>query len=87
MVSPVPIGAGKSHQIKLQIKNRGLHSVTIAVNEAFTVETAISKLHSLPRQEGCAIIFNFTMVPPHVSSNSIFHMTSKSKDYHSIFWP
>jgi len=86
MVSPVPIGAGKSHQIKLQIKNRGLHSITIAVNEAFTVETAISTLRSLPKQKGCAIIFNFTMIPPHVSSN-ILHMTSKSKDYHSIFWP
>ena len=67
IASPVLAGSGKSHQIKLELKHKGLHPAIVAVNEAFTLESAISKLHKLPKREGCAIVFNFTMIPPHVS--------------------
>ena len=61
-------GDGKTHYIKKQLQ-RSSSSVTISVNEAFTPVGAIQKLRRLPpNQENCAVFFNFTMIPPGVSS-------------------
>ena len=62
-------GDGKTHYIIEQLKGIPQpHQVIIAVNEAFTYMTAIEKLCSLPSDEiGCAIFFNFTILPPVVS--------------------
>ena len=60
------IGDGKTHYIKSQLKQIDEH-VVIAVNEAFTPVRAISKLCSLSlKNPGCAIYFNFTMLPTEV---------------------
>ena len=62
-------GDGKTHYIVEKLKGtHQSHQVTIAVNEAFSYMTAIEKLSSLPSDHnGCAIFFNFTVVPPLVS--------------------
>ena len=61
------VGDGKTHYIKEQMKLSS-HSLTIAVNEAFTPLNAIKKLRSLsPSLRDCAIFLNFTMLPPGVS--------------------
>ena len=61
------VGDGKTHYIKEQMKLSS-HSLTIAVNEAFTPLNAIKKLRRLsPSQKDCAIFLNFTMLPPGVS--------------------
>ena len=61
-------GDGKTHYIKQQLR-RSSHSLTIAVNEAFTPLSAIKKLRTLPpSQRDCAVFLNFTMLPPGVSS-------------------
>lgn len=62
-------GDGKTHYITEQLKSISQpHKVIIAVNEAFTYMTAIEKLCSLPSDKnGCAIFFNFTVLPPPVS--------------------
>ena len=60
-------GDGKTHYIKEQLQ-LSTHSLTIAVNEAFTPLNAIKKLRQLqPSQRDCAIFLNFTMLPPGVS--------------------
>ncbi len=67
------LGNGKTHYIneKLKLADKE-HQVTIAVNEAFSTVSAIEKLHSLPRNtKHCAIFFNFTILPPVVSSVAI----------------
>ena len=62
-------GDGKTHYITEQLKGISQpHKVIIAVNEAFTYMTVIEKLCSLPSDKnGCAIFFNFTVLPPPVS--------------------
>ena len=62
-------GDGKTHYITEQLKSISQpHKVIIAVNEAFTYMNAIEKLCSLPSDKnGCAIFFNFTVLPPPVS--------------------
>ena len=64
-------GNGKTHYIneKLKLTTAESHRVTIAVNEAFATVSAIEKLCTLPENaENCAIFFNFTILPPVVSS-------------------
>ena len=67
----VYIGDGKSHYIENELRNAP-HHLKIAVNEAFTPLTAIKKLAvELPTDiPKCAVYFNFTMLPPGVSSSS-----------------
>jgi len=62
-------GDGKTHYIIEMLKGiPQSHQVIIAINEAFTYMTAIEKLCSLPSDEiGCAVFFNFTLLPPVVS--------------------
>ena len=62
-------GDGKTHYIVEKLKGtHQSHQVIIAINEAFSYMTAIEKLSSLPSDHnGCAIFFNFTVVPPLVS--------------------
>ncbi len=63
----VTAGVGKTHHIRQLLCNIQ-YVQTIAVNEAFTRESAIRKLNKLPRNnEDCAIFFNFTMLAPGVS--------------------
>lgn len=62
------IGDGKTHYIESQLKHCPRH-LKIAVNEAFTPLGAIMKLLTLPSDvKGCAVFFNFTMLPPGVSA-------------------
>jgi hypothetical protein len=63
-------GNGKTHYINEKLKTTAeTHRVTIAVNEAFSTVNAIEKLCTLPRNaEKCTIFFNFTILPPVVSS-------------------
>ncbi len=59
-------GDGKTHYIKKKLKEAA-SSVTIAVNEAFSVASAIKKLQSIPMDSpDCAVFFNFTLIPPEV---------------------
>lgn len=61
-----PIGDGKTHYIKQHLQDNA-ESLIIAVNEAFTPLNTIKKLRSLPStHRGCAIFFNFTILPPGV---------------------
>ncbi len=61
------VGNGKTHYIREKLEDTSSH-ITIAVNEAFTCANAIEKLQHLPNDvSGCAIYFNFTMLPPVVS--------------------
>ena len=68
------LGDGKTFYIKKELKKfdkysgQKKHSVTIAINEAFCVESAIKKLRELPQEKSCAIYFNFTLIPPGVSA-------------------
>ncbi len=63
------VGNGKTHYIREKLEDASNH-ITIAVNEAFTCANAIEKLQHLPHDvSGCAIYFNFTMLPPVVSIN------------------
>ena len=57
-------GDGKTHYIKRQLQQCP-SSCTISVNEAFAPLGAIKKLRCLPSDKpGCAIFFNFTLLPP-----------------------
>ncbi len=62
-------GNGKSHYITGKLSHIPKEMrVTIAVNEAFTCTSAIEKLRRLPNDVvGCAVYFNFTILPPVVS--------------------
>ena len=67
-------GDGKSHYIKKQLAVCPSYK-TIAINEAFTPNKAISKLRSLPLyQKKVGIFFNFTILPPGVSG-MVDHIT------------
>ena len=60
-------GNGKTHYIKKQLAQCSEH-ITIAVNEAFSPLTAITKLRSLSLyRKNIGIFFNFTILPPGVS--------------------
>ena len=60
-------GNGKTHYIKKQLSHCS-EQITIAVNEAFSPLTAITKLRSLTLyQSNVGIFFNFTILPPGVS--------------------
>ena len=77
--SPVNAGDGKTHYIKEQLATSPAQ-LTIAVNEAFTPLKAISKLRSLPINQGRAsIFFNFTMLPPGVRQ-LLAHLCTKKKE-------
>ena len=54
------IGDGKTHYIKKQLCDPYL---IIAVNESFTVLSAVSKLRTLPPDQKCSIFFNFSIAP------------------------
>ena len=62
-------GNGKTHYILERLKGIPQpQQLIIAVNEAFTYMAAIEKLCSLPSDKmGCAIFFNFTILPLVVS--------------------
>ena len=61
------VGDGKTHYIKKQLSLCSVQK-TIAVNEAFTLSSAISKLRSLPLyHNGVGLFFNITILPPDVS--------------------
>lgn len=63
---PYPLGDGKTHYIESQLKQCPFF-LRIAVNEAFTPLSTIQKLSKLPLDtQGCAVFFNFTMLPPGV---------------------
>ena len=67
-------GDGKTHYIEGQLNHCPEH-VKVAVNEAFTPLSAIKKLSTLPSNvPGCAVCFNFTMLPPGVHMSQI-HLT------------
>jgi len=60
-------GDGKTFYIKEQLK-KAPKSLTIAINEAFSVANAVRKLQSLSTNvKHCALYFNFTLLPPGVS--------------------
>ena len=61
------LGDGKTFYIQKELRRRGTPSVTIAVNEAFSVGSAITKLRELPQERNCSVYFNFTLIPPGVS--------------------
>ena len=62
------LGDGKTYYIKNQL-SQCENFITIAINEAFTPSKAISKLRSLPLyQNKVGIFFNFTILPPGVST-------------------
>ena len=63
-------GDGKTHYIKRQL-SQSPGPLTIAVNETFTLLSAIRKLKSLPLVKDCAIFFNFTILPYQVESISV----------------
>ena len=55
--------------------------MTISVNEAFAPVGAIKKLRTLPStEENCGVFFNFTMIPPGVSTQ-VVHYCWVSKCY------
>lgn len=59
----VYVGSGKTHYIKRKLKKCSEH-ITIAINEAFTPLSAISKLRSLPLYTtNIGLHFNFTILP------------------------
>ena len=61
------VGDGKTHYIKKQLALCSVHK-TIALNEAFTLSNAISKLRSIPLYlNNVGLFFNFTILPPGVS--------------------
>ncbi len=66
------VGNGKTHYIRDKLKAiPENHRVTISINEAFTSVSAIERLRTLPRDaRNCAIFFNFTVLPPMVSTFS-----------------
>ena len=69
LVCSLTSGNGKTYYIRQQLQYIPEdHQVTIAINESFTTASAIKKLCSLPRNEGCAVFFNFTILPPVVSA-------------------
>ncbi len=61
-------GNGKTHYIKQQLRNC-TECITIALNEAFSPLSAITKLRSLPLyRKDVGLFFNFTILPPGVST-------------------
>lgn len=65
------IGDGKTFYIKEQLK-KAPESLTIAINEAFSVANAIGRLQSLSTNvKGCALYFNFTLLAPGVYNSHI----------------
>ena len=72
MIRQYCLGTGKTHYIRDKLKNvPETHQVTIAINEAFTSVSAIERLRTLPRDaRDCTIFFNFTVLPPMVSTIS-----------------
>lgn len=65
-LSYIHAGDGKTHYIESQLQ-RCPFFLRIAVNEAFTPLSAIHKLSKVPLDtQGCAVFFNFTMLPPGV---------------------
>ncbi len=57
---------GKTHYIQTQLKQCPRH-VNVAISEVFTPLSAIKKLSTLPSDEsGCAVFFNFLILPPGV---------------------
>ena len=59
------LGNGKTHYITQHLT---ANSTIIAVNEAFSVSQVINKLNSLKEQSNVSIYFNFTLLPPGVST-------------------
>ena len=59
-------GNGKTHYIRSQLTN---NSVTVAVNETFSVANVIEKLNTLSDESHFSLFFNFTLFPPGVSCN------------------
>ena len=59
------VGIGKTHYIIQKLKAIPTdHHVTIAVNETFSIASAIERLTLLPHdEEECAVFFNFTILP------------------------
>ena len=69
-------GDGKTFYIKEQLK-KAPESLTIAINEAFSVANAVRRLQSLSTNvKGCALYFNFTLLPPGVCMFAILYLCS-----------
>lgn len=64
------IGDGKTHFIKKIIES-STASTVISINEAFTLLSAIEKLHCLPYKPDCAVHINFLLISTQVSTGII----------------
>lgn len=86
------IGDGKTHYIRKRLADSMVnHTLTIAVNEAFSVENVIKKLLSIPPgMVNCAIFFNFTLLPPGVcfskASACSTRIATRNHDEHVHCW-
>lgn len=79
-------GDGKTHFIRSQM-SMCPHSLTIAVNEAFTPLSAIRKLNSLPNNmTGCAIFFNFTLSPYQSETRDTVELSELMKSVNWFFF-
>lgn len=67
VIIAIKTGNGKTHYIKKQLA-KCTEQITIAINEAFSLSNAISKLRSVSfSKDNVGIFFNFTVLPPGVS--------------------
>ena len=67
----VIIGDGKSQYIlkKLESIRSTAQTVTLTINESFSVADAIKELRALSLQSGNALYLNFTLLPASVSND------------------
>ena len=67
--STVITGDGKTQYIlkKLEFISSTARTVTLTINESFSVADAIKELRQLPLQTGNALYLNFTLLPASVS--------------------